>query len=1159
MKRIDLDQLVRSIDSKDIIEIGAEKIHDIAIIGMSVVLPQAKDVGEYWEMLKNGRDCISDLPPHRKSEADAYLRDLGRKVEEVRYKRGSYLERIDEFDCRFFNISPREAGLMDPNQRLFLENVWSAIEDAGYGGDKLKGSRTGVYCGFVADLGYQRLIAAIEPTEVGNSIPGNMAAIIPGRVSYFLDLKGPSVLLDTACSSSLVAIHAACQGIRNGDCEMAIAGSVKINLLPLEDDNMLGIESKNYICRAFDDDADGTCMGEGVLAIILKPLNKAVQDKDHIYAVIKGSAINQDGATMGITAPNAMAQAEVIEKAWSDAGVDPETITYIEAHGTGTKLGDPIEIDGINRAFSKYTAKKRFCAIGSVKTNLGHLDSAAGMAGLIKAVLALEHKQIPASLNFKKPNRNIDFENSPVFVNDQLIDWQTDGFPRRCGISAFGLSGTNSHIVLEEAPPASEQSQEIDTSLQIFTLSAKSETVLKKLVARYTNHLATRPEINLKDLCYTANTGRGHYRNRLAIIAATLEELTEKITYLNQTGLISNESKDIYYREVKLSPQTNEIDSETVGEGIGQSRDSQNQEELLKGVCGLYIQGAEVQWDNLYSKGNCRRISLPGYAFERRRRWIGTPHTGEPESAQTQENQSVSVGKTLNKNGLVSETAANSQQQQKDSGGPGGRSSRGISLTGRDNAQYSDNELIVGQVWGEILGFDTLSIDSNLYELGGDSIIAMQITNLLENEYGIKPDVAQVLKYQTIRTFAHYLDFEYQQQTEVVDSAEDQLLETNDAAAVEFSDNSLDLPEASVSEEPRQYDIDISESKILPLKFQNDITSYLHYMLPLTVVLMDERLVPWFYEHFINIFTCMGPFNLSRFDFLEYEFIRNQFITSIQFNYEMLLDVPEIIPFITDKINRGYYAIIYLDEYYLPEKDSYHKKHLMRASLIYGYHHQERRLLAVGFNKQQILGKITFDYDQFREAYENGKVRFPKIAPWAEKEALELLKFKNHATAYPFDLTRFLGRLDDYLESRGDNSVIYHYEIPDENVTYGAAVYDEVVRQLQNISIHHFTLDYVPFHFLAEHKKGIYNRLRYIGSRYQVPGDLLALIDEYYSVVEQFEAIRIKCLQLNYTMDLSRLFKLPKLVKELIEGITSAQAKEGPLLSEISSRLRLLA
>ncbi|NLW49042.1 MAG: polyketide synthase, partial [Firmicutes bacterium] len=704
MQKINLDQLVQNIDTTDITEISTEKIHDIAIIGMSVNLPQAQNVGEYWEILKNGRDCISDLPANRKAEADAYLQDLGRKAEGVRYKRGSYLERVDEFDCRFFNISPREASLMDPNQRLFLENVWGAIEDAGYGGEKLKGSRTGVYCGFVADLGYQRLIAAIEPTEVVNSIPGNMAAIIPGRVSYLLDLKGPSVLMDTACSSSLVAIHTACQGIRNDDCDLAIAGSVKINLLPLEDDNMLGIESKNYICRAFDDDADGTCMGEGALAIILKPLNKAIQDQDHIYAIIKGSAINQDGATMGITAPNALAQAEVIEKAWSDAGVDPETITYIEAHGTGTKLGDPIEIDGINRAFSKYTTKKGFSAIGSVKTNLGHLDSAAGMAGLIKAVLALEHKQIPPSLNFNKPNQNIDFENSPVYVNTQLVDWETDGSPRRCGISAFGLSGTNSHIVLEQSPTANKQFRDRENSPQIFTLSAKSETALKKLVARYSDLLATRPEMNFRDLCYTLNTGRGHYQYRLAIIAANLEELTEKINYLNQRGLIPNEAKDIYYREVKLSPLTSKIDSEAVSEDeikrmtvlagdiVSKLPNSKNRLELLKEISRLYIRGAKLEWDQVYNDKIYRKVSLPTYPFEKRRCWVDLQSPVKTDKEASLESKRFTGLPKLKEN------------PEKEKG------VSKVRLTGKNDGAYSELERLIAEAWGEILGFEEINI-----------------------------------------------------------------------------------------------------------------------------------------------------------------------------------------------------------------------------------------------------------------------------------------------------------------------------------------------------------------------------------------------------------------------------------------------------------------
>jgi 3-oxoacyl-(acyl-carrier-protein) synthase/acyl carrier protein len=1141
MKRIDLDQLVRSIDSKDIIEIGAEKIHDIAIIGMSVVLPQAKDVGEYWEMLKNGRDCISDLPPHRKSEADAYLRDLGRKVEEVRYKRGSYLERIDEFDCRFFNISPREAGLMDPNQRLFLENVWSAIEDAGYGGDKLKGSRTGVYCGFVADLGYQRLIAAIEPTEVGNSIPGNMAAIIPGRVSYFLDLKGPSVLLDTACSSSLVAIHAACQGIRNGDCEMAIAGSVKINLLPLEDDNMLGIESKNYICRAFDDDADGTCMGEGVLAIILKPLNKAVQDKDHIYAVIKGSAINQDGATMGITAPNAMAQAEVIEKAWSDAGVDPETITYIEAHGTGTKLGDPIEIDGINRAFSKYTAKKRFCAIGSVKTNLGHLDSAAGMAGLIKAVLALEHKQIPASLNFKKPNRNIDFENSPVFVNDQLIDWQTDGFPRRCGISAFGLSGTNSHIVLEEAPPASEQSQEIDTSLQIFTLSAKSETVLKKLVARYTNHLATRPEINLKDLCYTANTGRGHYRNRLAIIAATLEELTEKITYLNQTGLISNESKDIYYREVKLSPQTNEIDSETVGEGeinritvlagdiVSQLSKSRNRLELLKELSRLYIQGAKIQWENAYPGDIYRKVSLPAYSFEKRRRWVDLPSPVKTEKKKYLESEGFTELPRLEEN------------PEKESG------VFKVSLTGKNEGAYSKLERQIAEAWGEILGFEEINIHDDFFDLGGDSISAVRIVEIFK-ESNLDISVSDILTYKSVHQLAANIKPDLQGTSETSSS---------DATQAEVSVKEYNL--FYNLKDFQTYQVDTTDHKELKIVLQNEITTYLCHSLPLCVVLADERLLPWFYEHYINIYSMIDDGGYLKLEFLEYRAPYKEMMHEVCLGYHFLEKETSIIDFIIDKINRGYYVIIHADEYFLPVKPSYQKEHFVHHSIIYGYDNTNRKLIAIGFNTEQLLSQITFDYDDFITAFENGKLYYQISAPWASNNAVELLKLKDYPGRYPFDINHFLNQLEAYLASAGDQSVIFSYMMDQKKIKYGLSVYDEIIKHLEKLLTGVFSIDYRAVHLLTEHKRGMLNRLRFIQGEYQIHGGFEEMLRDYsQQVVEQVDSIRRKFLDVSYSVsNQTELTAIPVIINEAIESIKTIKTAEQKILRNIEQKLRV--
>jgi polyketide synthase PksN len=312
-----------------------------------------------------------------------------------------------------------------------------------------------VFVGHSSDFGYdyRYLINLTAPSQAGLSVPGNIHSIIASRIAYLLDLKGPSLLVNTACSSALVAIHLACQSIRKGECEQALAGAVKVNLAPLKaepNEDGIGIIAPDGRARTFDDSSVGTGIGEGAGVILLKPLNRALSDGDQIYAVIKGSAMNQDGSSVGITAPNSAAQEEVILQAWKDADVAPETIAYIEAHGTGTKLGDPIEIHGIQKAFRHYTQHSQFCAVASVKTNVGHLDHAAGIVAVIKAVLAIRNCQIPPSLHFIKPNRKINFPESPVYVNDRLTSWPDQGFPRRCGVSSFGLSGTNCHLVLEE-------------------------------------------------------------------------------------------------------------------------------------------------------------------------------------------------------------------------------------------------------------------------------------------------------------------------------------------------------------------------------------------------------------------------------------------------------------------------------------------------------------------------------------------------------------------------------------------------------------------------------------------------------------------------------------------------------------------------------------
>jgi len=428
---------------------------DIAITGIACRFPKAGNVSEFWNNLTNGADCIDVLSQTRTDDLSQYLNAIGQSCE-IGGAEAGLLDRIDLFDYSYFNITPMEANLMDPAQRLFLETAWLAIEDAGYGKEAISGADAGVFVGYVSDSDYKTMIRDTQPHSLSLALPGNARPLIAGRLSRILDLKGPNMLIDTGCSSSLAAVHAACQAIWNGECGLALAGGVQIHVIPLREGS-IGVESSNGRTRAFDDNSDGTGTGEGVAAIFLKPLDKALADKDNIYAVIKGSAINHDGRSIGVTAPNAPAQSAVITRAWEAAGIDPTSIGYIEAHGTGTKLGDVIEAEGLRLAFSKHTDKTAFCAIGSVKSNIGHTDGCAGLAGLIKAALQLYHKTLVPSIHCNTPNTNINWANMPVYVNKSLVKWVSPGVSRICGVSSFSLSGTNCHVVLQEAPERETQ------------------------------------------------------------------------------------------------------------------------------------------------------------------------------------------------------------------------------------------------------------------------------------------------------------------------------------------------------------------------------------------------------------------------------------------------------------------------------------------------------------------------------------------------------------------------------------------------------------------------------------------------------------------------------------------------------------------------------
>lgn len=636
--KIDPQKAVQYIEEANCQKLREERT--MAIIGIALKLPMADSLDEYWNVIKNRIECISCPPEGRKADIENYLLHKELPIEGVRYADAAYVNEIDKFDPGFFRISPREASLMDPSQRLFLETAWNAMEDAGYGGEKLRGSNTGVFVGFANNLrdSYGRLFYEddyLEPT----SIVGNMSAILPGRVSYMLDLKGPSMVIDTACSSSLVAVDLACRSIRSGECDMAIAGGVKLNVLPVKNENeSIGIESGDGRTRTFDENSDGSGIGEGVAAVLIKNFNKAVEDGDSIYAVIKGSAVNQDGETIGLTAPNPAAQADLIERAWKNADVNPETITYIETHGTATNIGDPVEIQGIQNAFQRYTDKKQFCAVGSVKTNIGHLFEAAGIANLIKAVLAIKNKKLPPTINFYKPNSKINFDQSPVYVNTRLRDWETDGFPRRCGVSSFGFGGTNSHVILEE-PPEDEVRVELNKSRpNIFTLSAKSEDALIELVRRHLSFANKQAALNLDSLCYTVNTGRGHYNFRLALIAKDGTEYKNKLDRLLDADFNSLECEDIFYGFHKLANQPGDADEGIITESerlslsnaanlkIKQISENDGADrEALREICRLYIKGAELEWHDLWQGLKIRKMHLPGYPFEKRKCWVRFP------------------------------------------------------------------------------------------------------------------------------------------------------------------------------------------------------------------------------------------------------------------------------------------------------------------------------------------------------------------------------------------------------------------------------------------------------------------------------------------------------------------------------------------------------
>jgi acyl transferase domain-containing protein/NAD(P)-dependent dehydrogenase (short-subunit alcohol dehydrogenase family)/aryl carrier-like protein len=518
----------RTIIKEEIIkeEVAELETADIAVIGFSGMFPGAKDTDVYWENLKCGINSITTAP--HKRFPDASKNDIY----------GGFLEDVDLFDPLFFNISPTEAVFIDPQQRLFLENVFKTLDMAGYSQRRLKDKKVGVYVG-ASQVEYKKLCENSGITSPYMGL-GNSLCVIANRVSYLLNLKGPSMAVDSACSSSLVALEIACRAIQNHEVDMAVAGGVQLyftadSFQVFKAAGMLSSEGK---CKTFDAAADGYVRGEGVGAVLIKPYHKAVSDGDLIYAVIKGIAVNHDGNDkVGISAPNPNGQKEVIVEAIKKAGIQPEDISHFEAHGTGTSLGDPVEIRGLSQAYGAYTDRKSFCAISTAKTSIGHLEACAGMAGLIKTILMFQHKELPPSIHFNKQNPHIPFISSPFYINDRVKHWDSEA-KRYAAVSSFGFGGTNCHVVLTEHIPVIEERIWEDIKRpQVLALSARNQDALEEMIKDFYWFIDKNPSLSLKDICYSVNTGRDMFEYKACFVVDSLPVLKEKLKLTVQNGI----------------------------------------------------------------------------------------------------------------------------------------------------------------------------------------------------------------------------------------------------------------------------------------------------------------------------------------------------------------------------------------------------------------------------------------------------------------------------------------------------------------------------------------------------------------------------------------------------------------------------------------------
>jgi acyl transferase domain-containing protein/enoyl-CoA hydratase/carnithine racemase/acyl carrier protein len=619
----------------------------IAIVGMSGRYPKAQDVKQFWNNLVEGRNCIEEVPRSR-WDVDRYY-DPDRARTDTTYSKWlGALDDVECFDPLFFRISPQEAEHMDPQHRLFLQESYRAFEDAGYCSSSLSNTKCGVYLGVTTNeytsLLLRRGVSAAPVTS-------NNGAIAAARIAYYLNLKGPAIAVDTACSSSLVAVHLASQALLNGEIDMALAGGVTAWLTPESYLAMsqAGMFSPVGQCKTFDETADGIVNGEGVGAVVLKRLRDAQADHDFIYGVILGSGINQDGKTNGITAPSVRSQIELERGIYARYGIDPETIGYVEAHGTGTKLGDPIELEALATVFRERTARTGFCALGSVKSNIGHTTAAAGVAGLHKVLLSLQHRTLVPTLNVTRPNPRFDVEHSPFYISRETRPWDVEaGSLRRAAVSSFGFSGTNSHLVVEEYPAVERAAPASDQGPVIVPLSARTAEQLRQRARDLSAFIRTAPQpIDLAAMACTLQIGRDAMEERVGFVVTSVDQLAEKLS-----AFVSGQ-KDIegcYQGRVEPGDESMTI--------IGRDDDMQGTIERwiarrkFSKLLEVWSRGLQIDWSKLHGGAKPRRIPLPTYPFAKERYWIDeTPRRPDPERQMTAEAHVQAIEDIINQVG----------------------------------------------------------------------------------------------------------------------------------------------------------------------------------------------------------------------------------------------------------------------------------------------------------------------------------------------------------------------------------------------------------------------------------------------------------------------------------------------------------------------------